>query len=316
MKKKLIITFATLLFGASLIAGCGKADEEKAREEIMSHMDADEKANIASDQNEIEKWEAEQQAKKEAAEAEQAAIPDYSEDILTTYDMEWQTPLKVIFISENYLEDSSGENSFSSEIDGTKLLSSLGNAWLNGAARTAKSCAEQNVNDGFYERYANYTLFGWGTGVTGDDYRITVTDLLNNSSIQFTIYTNNNDTGKDIYDRNIKFLKEQLEGNADAEYDEVVAYEEIDHDTFGFGVYRGDGTEAIIGSGDTSDNVALQIQMQGAHEFKGALKWRISDDTYEYREGETWLQVQFVDSKTITIKSSDSVLDGTYIKEY
>ena len=56
--------------------------------------------------------------------------------------------------------------------------------------------------------------------------------------------------------------------------------------------------------------------MQGAHEFKGALKWRISDDTYEYREGETWLQVQFVDSKTITIKSSDSVLDGTYIKEY
>ena len=48
MKKKLIITFATLLFGALLIAGCGKSDEEKAREEIMAHMDADEKANIGN----------------------------------------------------------------------------------------------------------------------------------------------------------------------------------------------------------------------------------------------------------------------------
>ena len=35
MKKKLIITFATLLFGALLIAGCGKSDEEKARDERM-----------------------------------------------------------------------------------------------------------------------------------------------------------------------------------------------------------------------------------------------------------------------------------------
>lgn len=316
MKKKMVITFGMMFLGACLLAGCGKSDEEKAREEIMSHMDAAERAGIASDQKEMEEWEAEQQAKKEAAEAERAAIPDYSEDVLTTYDIEWQIPLKVIFISEDYLEDSSGENSFSSQIDGTSLLSSLGNAWFNGSASYAKSCAEQNTNDGFYERYANYTLCGWDTGATGGEYKIIATDLLNNSSIQFTIYTNNHDTGKDIYDKNIKSLKEQLEKNAAAEYDEVVAYEEIDRDTFGFGVYRWDGTDAIIGSGDTGDNVPLQIQMQGAHEFKGALKWRISEDTYEYREGETWLQVQFADDKTITIKSSDSTLDGTYTKEY
>ena len=65
MKKKMVITFGMMLLGSCLLAGCGKSDEEKAREEIMSHMDADERAGIASDQKEMEEWEAEQQAKEE-----------------------------------------------------------------------------------------------------------------------------------------------------------------------------------------------------------------------------------------------------------
>lgn len=64
MKKKLVMVTLSLVMAISAITGCGKSDEEKARDEIMSHMDADEKANIAADQKEIEEWETEQQEKR------------------------------------------------------------------------------------------------------------------------------------------------------------------------------------------------------------------------------------------------------------
>ena len=94
MKKKLITLTFCLLLSTSAIAGCGKSDEQKARDEIMSHMDDDEKAAIASDQKEIEKWEEEQQAKQESIEAEQAALPDYSQDVLSQIEIEWTIPLQ------------------------------------------------------------------------------------------------------------------------------------------------------------------------------------------------------------------------------
>ena len=45
MKKKLVTITLYLLFGVSVVTGCGKSDEQKAQDEIMSHMDSDEKSN-------------------------------------------------------------------------------------------------------------------------------------------------------------------------------------------------------------------------------------------------------------------------------
>lgn len=99
MKKKIVMVTLSLIMAMSVFTGCGKSDEEKARDEIMSHMDDDEKANIAADQKEIEKWEEEQQEKQAALEAEQAALPDYSEDVLSQIDIEWTIPLQVTPLS-------------------------------------------------------------------------------------------------------------------------------------------------------------------------------------------------------------------------
>lgn len=210
MKKKLVMVTLSLVMAISAITGCGKSDEEKARDEIMSHMDADEKANIAADQKEIEEWEAEQQEKKEAAEAEQAALPDYSEDILTTYDIEWQTPLKATFVSEDYLDESQDEHYLISKVGDVSF--SYINMDTNDTTSVsyAKSLAEENANDGFYQEFGNYILVGWDTGGNTEN-RIVITDSANNCTINFYIRTNNTDIRKDVYDRNIQLLKEQLE---------------------------------------------------------------------------------------------------------
>lgn len=77
MKKKLITLTFCLLLSTSAIVGCGKSDEQKARDEIMSHMDSDEKANIEADQKEMADYEAEKQAQADAIANEQPI--DYSE---------------------------------------------------------------------------------------------------------------------------------------------------------------------------------------------------------------------------------------------
>ena len=188
MKKKLVTITLCLLLGASVITGCGKSDEQKAQDEIMSHMDSDEKANIAADQKEIEEWEAEQQEKKEAAEAEQAALPDYSEDILTTYDIEWQTPLKATFVSEDYLDESQDEHYLISKVGDVSF--SYINMDTNDTTSVsyAKSLAEENSNDGFYQEFGNYILVGWDTGGNTEN-RIVITDSANNCTINFYIRT-------------------------------------------------------------------------------------------------------------------------------
>lgn len=66
MKKKLVTITLYLLFGVSVVTGCGKSDEQKAQDEIMSHMDSDEKSNIEADQQAIADYEASKQAEAEA----------------------------------------------------------------------------------------------------------------------------------------------------------------------------------------------------------------------------------------------------------
>lgn len=66
MKKKLVTITLYLLFGVSVVTGCGKSDEQKAQDEIMSHMDSDEKSNIEADQQAIADYKESKQAEAEA----------------------------------------------------------------------------------------------------------------------------------------------------------------------------------------------------------------------------------------------------------
>ena len=56
----------------------------------------------------------------------------------------------------------------------------------------AKSLAEENANDGFYQEFGNYILVGWDTGGNTEN-RIVITDSANNCTINFYIRTNNAD---------------------------------------------------------------------------------------------------------------------------
>ena len=199
MKKKLITLTFCLLLSSSVIAGCGKSDEQKARDEIMSHMDSDEKAAIASDQKEIEKWEEEQQEKQAELEAEQAALPEYGEDILDTIDIEWTVPLKVTFVSSEYLEEQSFDTVFKSKIAGLELtyniLSSDG-----GAMSMAKANAEQGTENAFYEEIGGYTIGGYDKG--GNILTILITDT-ENGCLSLEFWTKDDEVRKDIYNRNV-----------------------------------------------------------------------------------------------------------------
>ena len=114
MKKKLIVTFAMMLLGASLISGCGKSEAEKARDEIMAHMDDDEKAAIADDQKAMADYEAEKQAQADAIANEQPI--DYSEVMSekSLSDITFQNseliniPINVLLPGEEYLYSGKG----------------------------------------------------------------------------------------------------------------------------------------------------------------------------------------------------------------
>lgn len=207
MKKKIVMVTLSLIMAMSVFTGCGKSDEQKARDEIMSHMDEDEKANIAADQKEIENWEKEQQEKQESLAAEQAALPDYSEDVLSEIDIDWTTPLKVTFISEEYCEEQNFDTVFKSKIAGLELtyniLSSDG-----GAMNYAKSVADSGAEDSFYDEIGDYKIAGYDKG--GNILTILITNT-ENGCLSLEFWTTDDEVRKDIYNRNVESLKGQLQ---------------------------------------------------------------------------------------------------------
>ena len=74
-----ILTACMLILGA-----CGKSEEEKAADEIYSHLDAEEQANVDKDREEIANYEAEKKAEEEAFEA--AKEVNYI-DVLTEWEL-------------------------------------------------------------------------------------------------------------------------------------------------------------------------------------------------------------------------------------
>lgn len=211
MKKKIVMVTLSLIMAMSVITGCGKSAEQKAKDEIMSHMSDDEKANIAADQKEIENWEAEQQSKQESLAAEQAALPEYGEDILTQIDVDWKTPLKITSITEEYCEVSANEPNtvvvYKSQIGGLeltyKILDSDG-----GLMGMAKSNAEQGVENAVYEEIGDYIIGGYDKG--GNILTLIVTDA-EGSCFCLEFWTTNKEVRTDIYNRNFESLKSQLQ---------------------------------------------------------------------------------------------------------
>lgn len=207
MKKKLITLTFCLLLSSSVIAGCGKSDEQKARDEIMSHMDSDEKANIEADQKEIKKWEEEQQAKQESIAAEQAALPDYSEDVLSQIDIEWAIPLQITFVDKEYLEEQSFDTVFKSKIAGLELTYNILTS-DGGAMNYAKSVADSGAEDSFYDEIGDYKIAGYDKG--GNILTILITNT-ENGCLSLEFWTTDDEVRKDIYNRNVESLKQQLQ---------------------------------------------------------------------------------------------------------
>lgn len=114
MKKKLFITLVMTLLAASLFSGCGKSEEQQARDEIMSHMSDNEKAAIADDQKAIADYEAEKQAQADAIANEQPI--NYSEVMSekALSDITFQSaeviniPVNVLLPGEEYLYSGKG----------------------------------------------------------------------------------------------------------------------------------------------------------------------------------------------------------------
>lgn len=211
MKKKIVMLALSLIMATSVITGCGKSDEEKARDEIMSHMDEDEKANIAADQKEIENWEKEQQEKQESLAAEQAALPEYGEDILDTIDIEWTVPLKVTFISEEYYKVTTNDvgtfSAYKSEISKLELTCKILDS-DGGTLSYAKGLAEQGIEDAFYEEIGDYVISGYDKG--GNILNILITDS-EGACLSLEFWTTDDEVRKDIYNRNVESLKQQLQ---------------------------------------------------------------------------------------------------------
>ncbi len=211
MKKKIVMVTLSLIMAMSVITGCGKSDEQKAKDEIMSHMNDDEKANIAADQKEIENWEKEQQEKQESLAAEQAALPEYSEDILTQVDVDWKTPLKITTISEEYSEVVPNEQNtvvvYKSQIGGLeltyKILDSDG-----GTMSYAKQIADSGAEDSFYQEIGDYKIAGYDKG--GNILTVLITDS-ENACFCMEFWTTDKEVRTDIYNRNAESLKSQLQ---------------------------------------------------------------------------------------------------------
>ncbi len=305
MKKKLIITFATLLFGALLIAGCGKSDEQRARDEIMSHMDADEKANIAADQQAIADYEAQKQAEAEAIANEEHI--DYA-NLLEDRDVNsisficGDNPsysLNVLAPSDEYSYDghnpNSGIYSYGQNKKDLYIVVDYCDMTTNGLELVGS--------------YNNYNIFvnhlsSKNTAIVIDDG----TSRLLNIGIS-TFDDDYLGDMNDIYEKNLNYIIEQLSSGevvSDTEDSEALG----DADPEIFGSYSGNGIDVTIGYGNDS----FEITITGAETFNGPLSW-LADDLYDCRVDETWLQVQLVDSNTITIRSSYLPLEGTYTRE-
>lgn len=220
MKKKLVVTLTMLLFGILLLSGCGKTEEEKARDEIMSHMSDDEKSAIADDQKAIADYEAEKQAQADAIANEQPI--DYSEvmsekalsDITFENSDVLNIPVNVLLPGEEYLYSGKG---YDIERDVARGMFNYGQNQK--VVDSIFFVVKVNQIVGDVESYGNYSIsYKLSDNEVGLNY-LFVTENGSDYALQITYNSYNND---DYYDcaramceQNYQYIKEQLE-NASA----------------------------------------------------------------------------------------------------
>lgn len=215
MKKKIVMVTLSLLMAMSAITGCGKSDEEKARDEIMSHMDADEKANIAADQQAIADYEASKQAEAEALANEEPV--DYSEVLVEkslndfdfstdSYDFVLPYDINVLAPSDDYFSKKTSSNGYLYGRTRTEMTLALSKLHLS----------ELNLTDG--NCFKNASLIGECNGISvytyTEDYLadIFVCDGSDNLLlIRVSSIDANFDMLKKICEKNADYILEQIE---------------------------------------------------------------------------------------------------------
>lgn len=306
--RKMIIVTVTLLTMVCMLVGCGKSDEQRARDEIMSHMDADEKANIAADQQAITDYEAQKQAEAESIANEKPV--DYSEVLteMSLRDISFSThsPVENIPFCEYNILMPSDDYLLSTDID-------------SGTYEYGQSRSELFITFSMQklQNYRNMNLVGEYNGLSVYSLVSSVDSYVGVSNGEDMILMSLMCVGGDkpdmmdsIVQQNVDCIVEYLssgEVSLDTEEDSIALG---DADPEIFGSYSANDTDVSIGYGDAG----FEINMSGSVDFKGDLIW-LADDMYESRVDEIWLQVQLVDSNTITIRSSYLPLEGTYSRK-
>lgn len=214
MKKKIVLVTLSLIMAMSVFTGCGKSDEEKARDEIMSHMSDDEKANIAADQKAMADYEAERQAQADAIENEEPI--DYSEvltdkalsDITFNNKELINLSINILLPEDEYLYDGKGYEIEKTVPEGKYYYGQNLPAFYSMFSATPISNVSADAEDlGDYLIYMQSGIFNF----------LYVTEKNSDFALQITFngYDSNDefylDCAETILNKNYEYIKEQLQ---------------------------------------------------------------------------------------------------------
>ncbi len=323
MKKQAMITLTVAVLSILMLAGCGKSEEEKARDEIMSHMSDEEKAAIAEDQKAIADYEAEKQAKADAIANEKPI--DYSEVMTETAltDITFEQseliniPISVLLPGDEYLYGGKG---YDIEMNLARGMHHYGqNQYV--LSETFGVLASSSVS-GDAEDCGNYTVYT-ETGMSEiGSYVLFITENNSDAALQISFYSTHEDYQdcvKAMFEKNYAHIKEQLMTAEPHDISEEVSGDtesyDISEEALGdaepeiFGKYTDDnGNTVEISYGDNE----FDITITGFTYYGGTLTW-LADDLYESKTDDAWVQVQLTEDG-IAVRSSYVYLEGNYVR--
>lgn len=214
MKKKLIVTLVMALLGISLLSGCGKSEEQKAQDEIMSHMSDSEKAAIADDQKAIADYEAEKQAQADAIANEQPI--NYSEvmsekelsDITFENSEVINIPVSVLLPGDEYLYSGKG---YDIERDVSRGMFNYGQNQL----AISENFTVVSIKDvsGDSEDCGNYTIYSQTANSSIGAYYLFVAENDSDYALQIVItgaIKDYYDCAEEMFNKSYQYIKEQL----------------------------------------------------------------------------------------------------------
>lgn len=212
MKKKIVMLTLSLIVATSTstITGCGKSDGEKARDEIMSNMDTDERASIAADQQAIDDYEAEKQAQADAI-ANETPI-NYAEVLeekslgnITFRDNQQSiVDINVLMPADEYIYAGDDHKTQNGQYFYGQNRANIGMYFF---------VANGSVADGMTEvgQFGNYTVHSFTDGFGGAIFVGDGSGMV--IKIECKITTNEDDLPmvQEIFEKNLNYIVEQFE---------------------------------------------------------------------------------------------------------